>query len=138
MIATGLVVWHATVLEIAWTVIGLVGVFVGYGNLSKSAFNLKSLKTMNGHSIERFTELRILAAGQWRNDLFRLSKSSIITCIGIVACVTPPVSNTAPTISPVAVAVTIGLFAIEILILLASIMDRMQRDMLYNYDDHNH
>jgi hypothetical protein len=136
MTAAALTVWHATILEITWTLIGLVGMWVCNGNLSSSKDGLVSLRVMNGHTIERFNELRVIAAGQWRNDLFRMVMSLVIVSVGVIACISPPASQNPKTITPVAIALTFGLFIIEIVIVVSSIMDKVMRDFLYDAKDH--
>lgn len=133
MIASGLNVWHATILEIIWTLIGVFGVFMCSKNIQESNKSLDALRVMNGHTIARFTELRVIAFGRWRNDLFRMSKSVVITGVGIVACLAPPASPDTPSITPVGVAITVALFAIEILVVLASTLDNKQREMLMEF-----
>jgi hypothetical protein len=133
-----LAVWHASVLEMVWTLIGLIGMYFGISNLHWSNNDLRALKALNGGNVKRFTIMRVIAFGHWRNDLFRLMKQLTITVIGVIAMILPtPPRQTTP-ITPVGVLITGGLFTISILIVMASVLDRRQREALEELDEREH
>lgn len=115
-----------------WTLIGVTGGIFGIQNLKDSKKNIDALLALNGKNIEKYRPLRMLAYGHYRNDLFRLSKLFTITTVGVIAMLAPPVTKNAQPISPVGVAITVGFFLIAIQVLLASILDRRQREAMEN------
>lgn len=133
MILASLSVWHASIAEMIWTLLGLAGSSLGWANLKQSRKELAALHEMNGNTFQQYTTMRIIAYGHYRNDLFRLSKQVVILVVGIVAMFVPPVDNSQP-VSPLGWVITIGLFAIALLIVMASALDRRQREALLEND----
>lgn len=75
-------------------------------------------------------EMQIIAYGHYRNNLFRFSKLLIIFMIGILAMILPPSKPGASQTSPTAIVITVGLFAIVVLLVMASALDQRQREVL--------
>jgi hypothetical protein len=122
-------VWHASLVEILWMMIGLTGMVIGWSNLADSRENLKALQTMNGNNIASHRVVSVLAYGHYRNDLFRFSKHTMIALIGVISCIVPPSTRTQP-VTATGLIVTMGLFYISIALLMASTLDRRQRESL--------
>ena len=89
---------------------------------------------MNGKNLATYRVMRIVAYGHWRNDLFRLSKHCCIFFIGVLAMVLPP-QNPQAQVSPLSLVITGGLFAISLLLIMASALDKKQRDALEDVTD---
>lgn len=91
---------------------------------------------MNGHNLSYYRQLRIIAYGYYRNDLFRLAKQLTIVVIGILAMIIPNTHHTG-NYNPEAVVVTLGLFTIALLLAIASMLDRRQREVLEDTEKGN-
>lgn len=124
-------IWHANLLEIIWTSIGLVGIYLTWGNQQSTRKELHALRRLNGGHLSKYGVMRVIAYGHYRNDLFRFSKCLVIVAVGFTACILPPPPTTpSGPATPVGVAITLGFFAIEVLVVLASALDARQRDYL--------
>lgn len=121
--------WNASIVEIAWTLLGLVGGTIAWGNVRFSRRDIEALRVMNDRTIEMHRAMMIIAYGHYRNDLFRLCKHCVIFFIGLAAMATPPQLRSQP-VSTVGVIITAGLFTISILLVLASTLDRRQREAM--------
>lgn len=108
--------------------IGVVGMFLGRVNLKSSRRDIASLENQNGHSLEQYDQMRLLAFGHYRNDLFRMCKHTTITLIGVLACSFP--STTTQPVTPVGLVITFGLFIIAVFLVMASFLDRRQREAM--------
>lgn len=86
---------------------------------------------MNGHTFGKYQSMKILAFGHYRNDLFRLAQYLIITMIGLLACIFPPTLSKA-----VGLVVTGGLFTIVLLLIMSSILDHRQRELMETMNDY--
>jgi hypothetical protein len=111
-----------------WTTIGLIGMNFGIRNIISSKRDIAALRKMNGHNVAKYQPMKIIAYGHYRNDMFRLAKHGTITMIGILSMIIPPTS--AGTITPVGLVITVGLFTISIMLVMASALDRRQREVL--------
>lgn len=113
-----------------WTVIGLIGMYFGWSNLKSSRADIEAIDEMNGNALKQHRVMRILAYGHYRNDLFRFSKHIVIAGVGILAMITPasPGTTASPTLT--SLIVTGGFFTIAILIVIASALDKRQREGL--------
>jgi len=117
-----------SVLEVAWTLIGVVGAFSSLWNISdirRQINDIDKLHTQLGDTPE-MVGMMTIAAGHFRNEMIRVAKCGLICMVGFVAMVIPPANQTNP-ISPLSVIVTFGVFGIATLITLASMLDRRQR-----------
>jgi hypothetical protein len=84
---------------------------------------------MNGKTLAAVRRMRVIAYGDFRNEVFRTAISSIFIVVGIAAMLSPPTSNTAR-VTATSVAITLGFFGIEMLMVIASALDRQQRRFL--------
>lgn len=91
--------------------------------------DIEALKTMNGDNIEKYRLMMVIAYGHYRNDLFRFSKHMVIFLVGVASMIAPPQVETQP-VSAVGIIVTGGLFSLSILLVLASTLDRRQREAM--------
>lgn len=107
---------------------GVIGVYFGYRNYRSSKRDIYMLHEIRkGGSVEHYRALRIIAFGHYRNDTLRLAKHSVVLAIGIISALLPnPSSRSTPT----QIVVTVGLFVIIVLLILASALDRQQRENL--------
>jgi hypothetical protein len=117
MIVAQLAVGNASLVEMIWTLIGLGGIYT------------KALRKMNGKTLAAVRRMRVIAYGDFRNEVFRTAISSIFIVVGIAAMLSPPTSNTAR-VTATSVAITLGFFGIEMLMVIASALDRQQRRFL--------
>jgi hypothetical protein len=131
-IVAELAIWHATYLEISWAIIGAVGTWIATRNLQSSRRELERVEKANGNRFKGdFDSIRILAFGHYRNDLFRLGKHMTILLIGIISCISPAVnSQSQGQVSATQIVVTLGLFMIALMLVMASALDRRQREFL--------
>lgn len=111
-----------------WTLLGVVGLYFGVRNLRSSKRDIDALQKMNGHTFAQYQVMRVIAYGHYRNDLFRLAKHITILAIGVIAMILPNPQSTR--VSYTGVAITGGLFTIVLLLILASALDRRQREAL--------
>lgn len=118
-----------SLVEIIWTLTGLFGAYFTWSNLNDSKKYVKAVSAMNGERLVLARELRIIAFGHYRNELLRLAMFAIIITIGIAAMLTPPAVAHQP-VTPVAIAITMGLLGITALLVIASFLDRRQRDLM--------
>lgn len=123
-------IWHATLIEMLWTLIGVIGMYFGVHNLSVSRADIKRLQEMNGNRLAAHDVMRVIAYGHFRNDTFRLAKHSTITMIGLFSMLLPPAPGTSSHVTPAGATITAGFFTISILLVLASALDRKQREAL--------
>src|SRR4051812_856512 len=113
---------------------GLVGSVIGWSNLRGSHKDIEALHEMNGDNLGAYRVMRILAYGHFRNDAFRFCKHLAVLFIGVLSMILPRAEN-APTITASALVVTGGLFTIVLLLLLASALDRAQRNAIDEMED---
>lgn len=114
---------------------GCVGTTIGWGNLKESKADLDALHKMNDDNLGRYRVMRVIAFGHYRNDLFRLAKHISVLAIGLLACVIPPMSSTQHGVTPTGIVITGGLFTIVLLLIMASALDRRQRDAIDEMDE---
>jgi hypothetical protein len=137
MIASGIVAtlslqWHtASLIEVLWTMAGLIGAYMTWGNLQDTRRYINAIRKRNGTKIGK--EVRIIAYGHYRNEIIRIISFVIITSVGAAAMLTPPAVPHQP-VTPVSLVVTIGLLLLTALLVAASFMDRRQRDLLLHLD----
>lgn len=135
MLTLGGLQWgSASLIEATWTLTGLVGIYLTANNLRDARRYITAI----GRAYEQVTvtdEMRIIAFGHYRNELLRLWMFLVVCGIGIVAMITPP-SNRHQPVTPVGIAITLGLFTITAALVLASFLDRRQRDLLINLEGH--
>lgn len=125
---------NASVIEIMWTLTGLVGIYITWSNLKDSRKYVTALRRMNGTNLKAMREMRIIAFGHYRNEVLRIALFGIIIAVGVAAMITPPATSNQK-ITPVSIAITIGLLAITAILVAASFLDRRQRDlMMEEYD----
>ena len=132
MIAS-LAIWNASLIEMLWTSIGLVGLLFTRRQLRRSSQMIEATRKFNGRNLEQHRELRLIAYGHYRNAMFRLAKTCTILAIGALSMILP---NTQTRITPTAVAVTVGLFMIELLIVLPGILDERQAQLMRDDKEH--
>lgn len=114
-----------------WTAIGLIGVGFGWSNLRFSKRYLDALEVMNGKNLSQHRIMKIIAYGHFRNDLLRMFALLTITFIGIFSMVVPsPETTNGHHITFSGIIVTCGIFAITVEIIIASILDKNQRDAM--------
>lgn len=131
-----LAVWNASILEILWTLFGSVGVVLGWKNLKSSRLDIQALHEINGHTLKTYSEMKIIAYGHYRNNLFRLAKHTIVLSIGLISMLLPPANgNSAGKVTPIGVVITGGLFSIVLLLLMSSALDKRQREALNDVED---
>jgi hypothetical protein len=121
-------------IEIFWTVIGLIGMAASYENLRYSLDDLKALRAMNGHNMARHRDMRVIAYGHFRNDAIRFGQTLTITVVGVIAMCLPSTQQSSP-VTPTGLIVTGGLFTLVLLTVLASVLDRMQRNAIEEMED---
>jgi len=124
-----LAIWHASLTEIMWFLIGVIGMYFGIGNVRASRQDMARMDKLNGRNLAAYKAMRVIAFGHFRNDCFRLAKHCMITLIGLIAMLLPP-TNKAQPVTPTGLVITVGLFTISMLIVLASVFDKRQRDFL--------
>jgi hypothetical protein len=122
-------VWHTTLTEFIWTMLGAIGIVLGQGNLRESQRDLDAVRLSKSDLNGRFEIMRIIAYGHYRNDLFRLCKHITVFAVGLLACLLPPALAN-QTITATGLVVTGGLFTIVMLTILGSVLDRRQRDAI--------
>jgi hypothetical protein len=111
-----------------WTLIGITGASFGVMNLRESLKDIHAIEALNGNRLPQHRVLSVIAYGHYRNDLFRLAKQVTIIVIGVIAMIIPP-QNPKDPVTPVSLIVTGGLFTIAMLLVLASALDRRQREI---------
>jgi hypothetical protein len=109
--------------------LGATGTYIGRMNLRESKRDLDSVRASRSDMNGRFEIMLIIAYGHYRNDLFRLSKHITVLGIGALACLLPT-SPPRQVVTPTGLVVTGGLFTIVMLIILASVLDKRQRDAI--------
>lgn len=125
----------ASLIELLWTLSGLVGVYLTWGNLRDAKLYITALRhhsRKNGIKLRR--ETKIIAFGHYRNEIMRMWMFGIITMVGAVAMATPPAVKHAK-VTPVSLAITLGLLAITGILVTSSFLDRRQRDLVLALDD---
>lgn len=126
-----LAVGNASLLEMLWTLFGLIGVVIGWSNLENSRHDIQALRDLNGHTLKAYTEMRIIAYGHYRNNLFRFSKHFVVLLIGVISMALPPTSfGHNGKVTPTGIVITVGFFIIVVLMLMASALDQRQREAL--------
>jgi uncharacterized membrane protein YuzA (DUF378 family) len=95
MIVAQLAVGNASLVEMIWTLIGLGGIYYNIYNLRDALGYTKALRKMNGKTLAAVRRMRVIAYGDFRNEVFRTAISSIFIVVGIAAMLSPPTSNTA-------------------------------------------
>jgi hypothetical protein len=116
-----------TLPELLWTMIGLLG-------LAVSALNLRdALKDVEALEIAKVNgALRMVARGNATEETLRVCKAAVISSIGVAAMLIPPAVPAAP-VSPLAVIVTVGLFALSTLVVAGSVTARTRRVLTRRY-----
>lgn len=127
---TGYVFWHATWIELAWIAIGLIGLYFTVSNLRDINKNIEAVRRLNGNRLPHYDLMLVVAFGHFRNELFRVGKIVTIVALGLIAIGLRNVTNRYTAAS---VAVTIGFFAIALLIVLPSILDKRQRILMSDF-----
>jgi hypothetical protein len=129
MIVAQLAVGNASLVEMIWTVIGIGGIYYNIYNLRDALAYTKALRKMNGKTLAAVRRMRVIAYGDFRNEVFRTAISSIFIVVGIAAMISPPPSASSR-VTATSVAITLGFFGIEMLMVIASALDRQQRRFL--------
>lgn len=130
-----LAIWHASLVEMIWTTIGLVGLFFTRRQLHRTSQLIEATRKFNGHNLPQHRELRIIAYGHFRNAMFRLAKTLTLVVIGVFAMILPN-TNRSDQVTPVGVAISIGFFMISLLIVIPGILDERQAELMA--DDRQH
>lgn len=117
----------ASLIELLWTLTGLVGIYLTWANLQDARQYITALEKVNGQKSSK--EVKIIAFGHYRNELFRIMMFLVVTGIGVVAMLTPPAIKNSP-VTPVSIAITLGLFTLTALLVMASFLDKRQRELL--------
>lgn len=120
--------WHATILEVIWLVMGLAALYLTSNNLRDVSKTLYAVELADVDPYEK-QRLRVIAQGHFRNDLIRMMKSLNIVAAGLIAVIAPPITPTSQ-LTPVGAAVTIAIFNLALLLVVASFLDRRQRRMM--------
>lgn len=128
-------IWHASLVELVWLLLGCVGVYFGWANLRDSKRDLDALHTLNGGNLAKYQIMQLIAYGHYRNNLFRLAKFCTVLAIGLIASVLPPTKPGSTNGPIVGVVITGGLFTIVLLLVMSSILDRRQRDAIKEIDE---
>lgn len=112
-----------------------MGMYFGYRNLASSRADIARLHKLNGQTFAKYQAMRVIAYGHFRNDLFRMSKHVTITTIGVISMVLPQSPGTTNHVTNSGIVITGGLFTISVLLVLASALDRKQREALEEIDE---
>ena len=111
----------ATALELFWTALGLIGMFVS-GRMVTHAFgDLVAVSALG-----RNGALTEVARGNLREELIRLSQCVVIVGVGIAAALLPSARPSQP-IVPLQIAVTVGVVLLVVLIVAGSISAERSR-----------
>lgn len=127
-------VWHASLTEMIWTTIGLVGFYFVRKQLVRSTRYIEATRKLNGENLRRASELRILAYGHFRNALFRTAKTLIVILLGFMFMLIP---NDPGEPSLTGLIFTGWLFTMELLIIMPGILDDRQAEALEDLDRYN-
>lgn len=135
MTIAGMEIWNANLVEMVWTAIGLIGLYFVRKQMKRTSEYIESTRKFNGKNLESHRELRLIAYGHFRNASFRLAKTLTIVFVGLIAMVIP---NTTTAITPAGIVVTVGLFMIELLIVLPGMLDERQAELMEDDKRHEH
>lgn len=125
----------ASLIELLWTLSGLVGIYLTWGNLRDAKLYITALRNHTSkNKLKLRRETKIIAFGHYRNEIMRLWMFAIITLVGAIAMATPPAIKH-PKVTPVSLAITVGLLAITGILVTSSFLDRRQRDLVLALDD---
>ena len=110
---------YVTIPEMVWTLLGTIGMIV-------CTVNLHSARTSAKRYIELGTNgLGLLIAGaRVRREALRCVMAGVSVVIGVAAMATPPANPDLP-VSPLALLITVGLFLINLIIVIDSILDNI-------------
>jgi hypothetical protein len=111
--------------ELLWALFGVVGFIFAMANYRESKADLEAIQAHEPIQ----GSLATIAAGHTRTELLRMVIHSISIAIGSLAMLTPP-ATPHPQITPVAIILTFGLFMINIITILQSVLDRQLRHLV--------
>ena len=118
---------NASMLEIIWTIIGVLAIIVVSYNILDV---YKDVKIVNFYKLETHQKAaRILVLSYFRREIIRLGEGIIVTVIGILAVITP---NVTTKITTSGLVLTSGIFIIGFSIGLQSYLDRLSRNLVKN------
>lgn len=107
-----------SLVEVLWTLVALIGVYYSTRNVYDGFADLKSLGELkNGR--------RIVAVGNIRRDVFRLTIQAIYLAIGLVAGFTP--ASRAPANLALAIVVGVVFIFTSVLLTLSAFYDHQDR-----------
>jgi hypothetical protein len=114
------ILWHFSVIELLWSVIGLLLISVSWTNVRDSATAADKIEASG-----RDGPLLELSRVRLRADIARLIRGATVLAIGITAGVAVP--STPQPVTPVGAAVTMGLFLFVINDLVVQWLDSRYR-----------
>ena len=123
--------------ELAWSIMGFIGLIIALANLRDSILDYRALKLhMNGSGplSERDQNLCAVARAAIRQEALRSVKMAVVLGIGLIAGFTGPVVPPGvhvPTWTVVGTTITAGLFLIIGIIVLQIVLDRKLRKRFY-------
>ena len=116
----------ATLYQIAWTALGIVGLLITLHLLAESIGDLRALRQSSTYKQAGMRD--IIARNNVRNMAMRALKLLVLVVIGVVSMLVP-VSVTVPTARAALQAVGYG--SIEVIIVAGAILDRRDRAALF-------
>ena len=119
----------ATWIEVLWTLIGIISFSVNLYALRDAMRDKVDLERSQVNGIRR-----MVASGNVRNIVFRLSKSGLIVLSGVMAIALPPANPDQP-VTLLGILVTTALVLIAILLMTSTIADQYERHRMIMYRD---
>lgn len=120
---------NASIIEMIWTAIGVVGVWYAQHNIRDARKYIVALEKLNGDKLPEHEQLSIIAFGHFRNEILRMAVFAVICMVGVLAMITPSASGSMH-VSTTGLIVTFGLFTIGVLEIIKSALDKRQRQLL--------
>lgn len=117
--------------EVIWTVLGVLGGYITWLNATDAKRYIDALRAIDGNTLKMHQQMQVIAVGHYREEMLRLIKFVIITSVGIAAMFSPPADPARP-ISALSLTVTLGFFGLVITMLVASLLDKRQRELMYD------
>lgn len=117
----------ATLPELVWFLIGVLGLAVSFANLRDCWRDMAYIEASGQNGL-----LWLAATSNTREEFLRVLKSVVICAIGLAAMRQPPANAVVP-VSALAVIVTVGLFTLGVLVVAGSLRARRDRARLRTY-----